>query len=729
MKATPLGVVLGFSAATDSSLKDHQHHRHHHQEEHQKWLSTETPSSKLGNFFVGSEKSSLLDIRRSLSPQPSSTLSSSLNSSGCAGASTDTTGAAGAAAAAASGNNTPRGGASGKCGMGAEDWEAVLPENGQEQSIMRMIMGDIEDPSVGLSKLLQGTGGSQELAFGAGFGELDQGFSFEPMTGSNLNSEASLHDCGSDFPLGGSNVHGNNVRIPSVSNPILFPGQRKPNSFSSSSANNALVPALPLGVFQLQQDGSLDEKPMVFDPQAIVNQNQATYPQNPSFFVPLGHTQMQDHDLLSAPPPKRQNSGPGGPNYSSSRTGLVNSGQDTFVRHQEQYHFHPQQFQTQRPVPAAMKQKMSDELPNHQVQQAIVDQLYKAVELIEAGNPELAQGILARLNHQLSPIGKPFIRAAFYVKEALQLLLQTNSTNPLAFSPFSLIYKIGAYKSFSEVSPVLQFANFTCNQAFLEALEGYDRVHILSFDVGYGGQWASLMQELALRNKGSRSLKITAFASPMIHDELELGLTQENLKHFANELNIYVEFEVVNIEALSSSSWPEPLNIRDGEAIAVNLPIASFSSHPSILPSVLRFIKQLSPKIVVSLDRSCDRIDAPFPQHVVQALNSYSSLLESLDALNVNFDVMQKIERYFLQPGIEKIIRGRHRSPEKTDSWRSLFLSSGFSPLAFSNFNESQAECLVQRTPVRGFHVEKRQHSLVLCWQRKELLSVSAWRY
>ncbi|KAI6706566.1 hypothetical protein NL676_009528 [Syzygium grande] len=691
MKATPLGVVLDFSASSDSSPKDHHHHhhrhRHHNQEEHQQWLSAETPRSKSGNFFVGSEKSSFLEIRRSPSPQPSSTLSSSLNSSGCAGASTDTTGAA--AAAAASGNNTPRGAALGKCGMGAEDWEAGLPENGQEQSILRLIMGDIEDPSVGLSKLLQSTGGSQELEFGAGFGVLDQGFSFEPLTSSNLNIEAALHDSGSDFPLSGSNVHGNNQ----------------------------------------QQDGSLDGKAMVFDSQAIVNQNQAPYSQNPSFFVPLGHNQMQDHDLLSLPPPKRLNSGPGGPNYSSSRTGLLNSGQDMFIRRQDQYHLHPQQFQ-QRLEPPAMKQKMiSDELPNHQVQQAIVDQLYKAVELIESGNPVLAQGILARLNHQLSPIGKPFLRAAFYIKEALQLLLQANSTNPLAFSPFSLIYKIGAYKSFSEISPVLQFANFTCNQAFLEALEGYDRVHILSFDVGYGGQWASLMQELALRNKGSCSLKITAFTSPMIHDELELGLTQENLKHFANELNINIEFEVVNIEALSSSSWPQPLNILDGEAIAVNLPIASFSTHPSILPSVVQFIKQLSPKIVVSLDRSCDRIDAPFPQHVVQALISYSSLLESLDALNVNFDVMQKIEKYFLQPGIEKIVMGRHQSPEKTHSWRSLFLSSGFSPLAFSNFNESQAECLVQRTSVRGFHVEKRQHSLVLCWQRKELVSVSAWRY
>ncbi|KAI3420745.1 uncharacterized protein J3R85_012441 [Psidium guajava] len=718
MKAPPLpfeelqrkGVVLDFSASSDSSPKDH----HHLQEQHQEWLSAETPGSKLGNFYVGSEKSSFLEIRRSPSPQPSSTLSSSLNSGGGGGvASTDTTGAA---AGAASGNNTPQG-ALAKCGMGVEDWEGVLPENSQEQSILRMIMGDIEEPSMALSKLLQSTGGSHELEFSAGFGVLDPGFSFEPVTSTNLNIETSLHDPGSDFALSGQHLHGNNVRVPSVSNPIPFFG---------SSANNAIVPALPPGVFQQHHNESLDEKPMIFNPQAIINQNQAQFPQNPSFFLPPGHAQMQDHHLFLPPPPKRLNPGSIELNYSGPGTGLLDSGQELFARRQQQLQLHPQQLQP-RPV-AVMKQKMAhDDITTHQLQQAIVDQLYKAMELIETRNPVLAQGILARLNHQLSPIGKPFHRAAFYVKEALQLLLHA-STNPPAFSPFSVIYKIGAYKSFSEISPVLQFANFTCNQAFLEALEGFDRVHIISFDIGYGGQWASLMQELALRNGGAPSLKITAFASPTTHDELELRLTQDNLKHFANEINVVLEFEVINIEALSSTPWPLPLNVPDGVAIAVNLPIGSFSAHPSFLLLALRFVKQLSPKIVMSLERSCDRTDVPFPQQVVQALDCYSSLLESLDAVNVNLEVLQKIEKYFLQPGIEKIIIGRHRTPERTVSWRSLFLSSGFSPLTFSNFNESQAECLVQRTPVRGFHVEKKQHSLVLCWQRKELVSASAWR-
>lgn len=378
-----------------------------------------------------------------------------------------------------------------------------------------------------------------------------------------------------------------------------------------------------------------------------------------------------------------------------------------------------------------MKQKISgDDLANQQqLQQAIINPICQAAELIETGNPVLAQGILARLNHQLSlPIGKPYQRTAFYFKEALQLLLHMNNSNNSVGSACSLIFKIGAYKSFSEISPILQFANFTCNQALLEAFEGYERIHIVDFDIGYGGHWASLMQELALRNGSSPSLKITAFASPSSHDELELGFTQENLRIFANEINMSFELEILALESLNSGSWPMPLRVSEKEVIAVNLPIGSFSNYPSTLPLVLRFIKQISPKIVVSLDRGCDRFDLPLAHHVNHAIQSYSSMLESLDAVNVNLDALQKIERFLVQLGIEKIVMGRHRCPDRTPPWRTLFFQSGFTPLTFSNFTESQAEYLVQRTPVRGFHVEKRQSSLVLCWQRKDLISASAWR-
>ncbi|KAE8723332.1 Scarecrow-like protein 27 [Hibiscus syriacus] len=584
-----------------------------------------------------------------------------------------------------------------------EDWESVLPgSRSQEQSILRLIMGDVDDPSsMGLNKFLQSGGGSQDMEFNAGFSLVDQGLSFESITsGGNLLS----------------NINPSIDMISAPSNPAF-----------TSSPHSFLPTSLPPGVFAQQQPLEvLDEKPQLFNSQMIMNQNQAQFNQNPAMFFPLSYAHWQEHNLLSPPPPKKLNSAPSGPNYQVPKSPFSSPGQELYLGRQQQ----PTQLLQRRPstLATANPKIVSDDLASQQLQQAIIDQLIQAAELIETGDPVHAQGILARLNHQLSPVGKPFIRAAFYFKEALQLLLRLNATNTSALCTYNMIFKIGAYKSFSEISPIVQFANFTCNQALLEVFEGCSRIHIIDFDIGYGGQWASLMQELVLRSGGSPSMKITAFDSPSNHDELELGFTQENLKHFAGEINMALDIKIMNLESLESCSWPLPLQFDENEAIAVNLPIGSFSNHPSTLPLILGFVKLLSPKIVVSLDRGCDRTDVPFPHHIIHALQSYTGLLESLDAVNMNLDALEKIERFFLQPSIEKIVLGRHRSLERRSPWRSLFMQSGFSPLTFSNFTECQAECLIQRSPIRGFHVEKRQSSLVLCWQRRELIAASAWR-
>ncbi|ESQ37666.1 hypothetical protein EUTSA_v10029148mg [Eutrema salsugineum] len=405
--------------------------------------------------------------------------------------------------------------------------------------------------------------------------------------------------------------------------------------------------------------------------------------------------------------------------------------------HQSQAHFtqSPAIFYGQHPPPA----KRLNQGPPVSKQGVITEQLLKAAEVIESGGDTcLAQGILARLNQQLSsPVGgnKPFERAAFYFKEALHnLLLHNNNNNNNAsqtLNPYSLIFKIAAYKSFSEISPVLQFTNFTSNQALLESFQGFYRLHIVDFDIGYGGQWASLMQELVLRDNNNKgpplSLKITVFASPASHDDqLELGFTQDNLKHLASEINISLDIQVLSFDLLASVSWPHS---SDKEAVAVNLSAASFSDMPSHLPLLLRFVKHLSPTIIVCSDRGCERTDLPFPQQLLHSLHSHAALLESLDAVNANLDALQKIERFLIQPEIEKLVSNRSRPIERPMmTWQAMLLQMGFSPVTHSNFTESQAECLVQRTPVRGFHVEKKHNSLLLCWQRTELVGVSAWR-
>ncbi|XP_022860331.1 scarecrow-like protein 6 isoform X2 [Olea europaea var. sylvestris] len=365
-------------------------------------------------------------------------------------------------------------------------------------------------------------------------------------------------------------------------------------------------------------------------------------------------------------------------------------------------------------------------------QQNVNDQLYKAAELILAGNFSNAQGILARLNQVLSPIGKPFQRTAFYLKEALHLaLLMPNMGSPLPRipTPFDVMFKMGAYKIFSEVSPLVQFMNFTANQVILEALDNAEEIHIIDFDIGFGAQWSSFMQELPRSGQGAPSLKITAFASPSTHHAVELSLMHENLTQFANDLHVNFNLEVMNIDSFDpNSNSLSSFRSSKNETIVVNFPIWSMESHLSVLPSLLCFIKKLSPKIMVSLDRGCDRTDLPFSGHILNSLQYYEALLNSIEATNMASDSINKVEKFLFQPRIETTVLGRLRAPNLMPPWSNLFASAGFFHTSISNFAETQAECVVKRSQVKGFHVEKQRSSLVLCWQHHALMSVTAWR-
>ena len=669
-------------------------------------------------------------------------------------------------------------GGGGRCGLvGLENWEHMLSETaaaspGQDHSLLRWIAGDMEDPCFGLKQLLQGGNNLLDFDGNAALGIVDQGPGFDHIGGVSggvtVTSTGTLM-AGINYPslaFSGSGFSdssdGNNgggkigSMVPTSSSGGLnykVTNCNIQNPIFSNSANSLPLPvSLPSGVIYQQQqqqfEGS-DEKPQILNPQALMNhhhQQQQTshFSQNPTFFLPLEQHMLQ-------PQPKRHNSGGVDPGSQIPKVVPFCDPVHEFLlrkhhHHQQQHLGFPQGMQLlpqQKPlmVPKQMQKVVmgpGEEMAhNHQHQQlqqhqhVLLDQLYKAAELVGTGNFSHAQGILARLNHQLSPVGKPLHRAAFYFKEALNLLLLNNSLTSNVTSrsstPFDVIFKMGAYKVFSEVSPLIQFVNFTSNQALLEALDDADRIHIVDFDIGFGAQWASFMQELPVRIRGPPSLKITAFASSFTHHAVELALMRDNLTQFANEIGVAFELEVLDLNSLEQASYSMPIFRAESEVVAVNFPIWSSSNHPAALPYLLRFVKQLSPKIVVSLDRGCDRSDLPFPQHIRQALHSYINLLESLDAVNVASDAVNKIEKFLLQPKIESTVLGRLRAPDKMPLWKTLFASAGFTPLTFSNFTETQAECVVKRTPVRGFHVEKRQASLVLCWQRRELISVSAW--
>ncbi|XP_044487281.1 scarecrow-like protein 6 [Mangifera indica] len=761
-----------------------------------KWKKKQQQENSNNNSFFScsnnNEPTSVLHMRRSQSPPTSaSTLSSSLNNTTTITTNDNPTAIPQELVASLVNNERkdewaaelqqiPSGlevinSGGERCGLGLDDWESMLSETSQEQSILRWIAGDVDDASFGLKQLLQsgGNGNNPFVEFdgnaGSNLGIIDQGSIFESIGGGLVSGNVDVTNLGAFSGSGfASNNNGNgNGKIAASSSGLVnhkVVGLHSNNSnnmsnanFGSSGNNNMpMVPmSLPPGVIdqrsQSQKFEIPEEKPQILNPQILMNhqqQHQQVQSQNPNFMLPSTYSPLQQElPHLLQPQPKRHNSRGASSNLSPHhvpKPPFSDPAHELFLRNQQQQQqqqmgfsqnvqFLPHHLQ-QKPLMMTTKPKVlgpgSEEMIRQQ--HALLDQLYKAAELVGTGNFVHAHGILARLNHLLSPAGKPFQRAAFYFKEALQLLLLINNPAPppRTPTPFDVIFKMGAYKVFSEVSPIIQFVNFTCNQALLEALDDADRIHIVDFDIGFGAQWASFMQELPMRcNRSSLSLKITAFASPSTHHPVELELMRDNLTQFANEIGISFELDVVNFDLLEQNSYTPPIfRSNENEAVAVNFPVWSYSNQPSALPSLLHIVKQLSPKIVVSSDRGCERNDLSFPDYVLHALQSYINLLESIDAANVNYDTVNKIEKFLLQPRIENSLLGRVQIPDRVPLWKTLIASAGFSPVTFSNFTETQAECVVRRTPVRGFHVEKHQASLVLFWQCRELISVSAWR-
>ncbi|KAF5198890.1 Scarecrow-like protein [Thalictrum thalictroides] len=561
-----------------------------------------------------------------------------------------------------------------KCELsGMEFVDNMLPESGpffgQEQSLLGWIMGEGQDPTSGLKQLLQSGGGGLDFQNNHGFGMVDTlgdggdgGGYSTAATNMNLSNSMSALS----VPFSGFSPNNNNGKMNTTMNPSSLSNCKVP-IFTS---NNNLHPSVFYQPHN-QQFEMIDIKPQAFN-----------FTQNQAMFVPSSQTQQ---GFCPSSLPDRL----------TMRT----------------------------------KSKAREDVLQHQHQQQVpVDQLFEAAKLVETGNLVHAQAILARLNHQLSPIGKPLQRAAFLFKEALQLLLLTNKENCTrnTSTPLDVVHKINAYKAFSEVSPLLNFTNFTCNQAILEALQSYDRIHIVDFDIGFGGQWASFMQEIRMRVGGIVELKITAIISPSYHFLPELKLAQESLSQFAKELGIPFQINFVNFDSFNPASLSVAINVSEGEALAVNCPVGAPTSPLSSLPLLLRFVKKLSPKIVVSVDRG-SRGDLPFSLNVVHSLQSHSMLLESIDVINDNPDIVQKIEKFYLLPTIERKLIDCQCTPSMPP-WRTLFTSAGLSPITFSNIAETQAEYVLEKLQVRGFHVEKSNASLMLCWQRHELASVSAWR-
>lgn len=362
-----------------------------------------------------------------------------------------------------------------------------------------------------------------------------------------------------------------------------------------------------------------------------------------------------------------------------------------------------------------------------------IEELIRAADCFDNSHLQLAQAILERLNQRLrSPTGKPLHRAAFHFKDALQSLLSgSNRTNPPRLSSMvEIVQTIRTFKAFSGISPIPMFSIFTVNQALLEALHGSSFMHVVDFEIGLGIQYASLMKEIAEKAvNGSPLLHITA----VVPEEyaVESRLIRENLNQFANDLGIRVQVDFVPLRTFETVSF-KAVRFVDGEKTAILLTPAIFCRLGSDgTAAFLSDIRRITPGVVVFVDGEGwteAAAAASFRRGVVNSLEFYSMMLESLDAsvaAGGGGEWARRIEMLLLRP---KIIAAVEAAGRRTTPWREAFYGAGMRPVQLSQFADFQAECLLAKVQIRGFHVAKRQAELVLFWHERAIVATSAWR-
>ncbi|KAL8217793.1 hypothetical protein R6Q57_021166 [Mikania cordata] len=358
------------------------------------------------------------------------------------------------------------------------------------------------------------------------------------------------------------------------------------------------------------------------------------------------------------------------------------------------------------------------------------NELTRLAECFETQSFQLAQVILARLNQRLrSPTGKPLQRAAFYFKEAIQSILNGSTRRFQSCTSYEIVQVIKAYKMFSTASPIPMFASFTANQAILDAVDGAMIVHVIDFDIGIGGHWASFLKAVAekaeARKVDSPAVRITAVVPEEY--ESESRLIKNNLHQFSSDLKLRFDIDFVSIRAFEFTSF-ESVKFVNGEKTAILLSPTIFRRIGS---GFVNEIRRVSPDVVVCIDGELSgRGASMFRRSVIDGVELYTTILESLEAANVvggvggDGDWIRSIEMFVLLPKILAIVEdaGRHVSP-----WREVFGTAGMRPVGMSQFADFQAEYLVRRMQVRGFHVVKRQAEMMLCWHDRPLVATSVW--
>ncbi|KAM3309161.1 scarecrow-like protein 8 [Capsicum chacoense] len=365
--------------------------------------------------------------------------------------------------------------------------------------------------------------------------------------------------------------------------------------------------------------------------------------------------------------------------------------------------------------------------------------IVEAATAITDGKTNVAVDILTRLSQVADIRGSSEQRLTAYMVSALKSRVNFTEYPPPVLELQSKEHAISAQNLY-ELSPCFKLGFMAANLAILEAVvdQPSDKIHVIDFDIGQGGQYLHLLHALASKKTDEpTSLKITAITDFMGRADDRVNLIGDDLRTLADKIGVCLVFNVTSCKITDLSR--ERLGIEHDETLAVNfayrlyrLPDESVTTE-NLRDELLRRVKGLSPKVVTLVEQELNGNTAAFVARVNEAYGYYGALLDSLDA-TVSKDEMgrAKIEEGLSRKVVNSVAcegRDRVERCEVFGKWRARMSMAGFGPRPMSQYI---ADSLLKRLNSDprgnpGFTVNEQSGGICFGWMGKTLLVASAW--
>lgn len=365
--------------------------------------------------------------------------------------------------------------------------------------------------------------------------------------------------------------------------------------------------------------------------------------------------------------------------------------------------------------------------------------IVEAATAISEGKMDVAGEILTRHAQVANVRGSTEQRLTTYMVSALRSRLNSTKYPPPVLEMQSREHTISAQNLY-EVSPCFKLGFMAANLAILEAVADHpsNKLHVIDFDIGQGGQYLHLLHALAIKKTDKpASLKITAITEFMGRVDERVKAIGDDLTTLANKIGVCLIFNVISCKITDLSR--EKLGVEHDEALAVNfayrlyrLPDESVTTE-NLRDELLRRVKGLSPKVVTLVEQELNGNTAAFVARVNEAYGYYGALLDSLDAtVSTEETGRVKIEEGLSRKMANSVAcegRDRVERCEVFGKWRARMSMAGFGPRPLSQHISGSLLKRLNSGPRGnpGFTVNEQSGGICFGWMGKALTVASAW--